>query len=110
MIDRETPRRRMQSGRPALLHAALVTSLAALAAACSDAKGGSATTSNIEHLVVLIQENISFDAYLGTYCEAPTGSEPSCNAGPACCERGPATDPGTGAEPFLLDDAQHGRF
>jgi phospholipase C len=66
--------------------------------------------SNIEHLVVIIQENISFDAYYGTWCEAPPGSNPECTEGPACCEAAPATDPGTGAAPFLLNDSQHGAF
>jgi phospholipase C len=85
--------------------------LAVSAAACSDAGGaGGSTNSEIEHLVVLIQENISFDSYLGTWCEAPTGSAPTCTTGPACCERGPATDPGTGISPLLLDEAQHGAF
>ena len=85
--------------------------LAIAAAACSDARGGGGgTTSNIEHVVVIVQENTSFDAYLATWCEAPTGSGPSCTDGPTCCERGPATDPGTGMTPLLLDDAQHGAY
>jgi phospholipase C len=86
--------------------------LACAAVACSDAPGGggSGASSNIEHLVVVVQENISFDSYFATWCQAPAGSNPSCNEGPACCERGPDTDPGTGVSPLLLDDAQHGAF
>lgn len=87
--------------------------LAVAVAACSHTSSGgdeSPTSSKIEHVVVVIQENTSFDAYLATWCQAPTGSNPSCNDGPACCERGPATDPGTGITPLLLDDAQHGAY
>lgn len=66
--------------------------------------------SNIEHVVVIIQENTAFDAYYGTWCEAPTGSNPTCTDGPACCEAAPASDPGTGAKPILLDDHEHQNF
>jgi len=72
--------------------------------------GGSQTASKIEHVIVVIQENISFDNYFGTYCQAPTGSNPTCTQGPGCCEAAPATDPGSGATPLLLDDTQHGAF
>src|SRR5678815_2314058 len=65
--------------------------------------------SNIEHLVVVIQENHTFDAYFGRWCTAPAGSNPRCNAGPACCEAGPDTEPG-GATPVVLDDASNGGF
>src|SRR5579862_3917305 len=68
------------------------------------------TVSNIQHLVVVIQENISFDTYFAHYCTAPVGSQPSCTTGPACCETGPATDPGTGTAPLLLNGEQHGVF
>lgn len=91
--------------------AALSILLALGAAACSDGgPGGSGTSSNIEHLIVLVQENQSFDSYFGTYCQAPTGSNPSCTDGPPCCEAAPATDPGTGDTPLLLDDEQHAAF
>jgi phospholipase C len=81
-------------------------------AACSHTSSGSesTTSSNVRNVVVVIQENTSFDAYLATWCQAPTGSQPTCNDGPACCERGPATDPGTGVTPLLLDDQQHGIY
>jgi phospholipase C len=64
----------------------------------------------IEHLIVLVQENTSFDAYFGTYCEAPAFSDPTCTDGPSCCEAAPAADPGTGATPLLLDDAEHAAY
>ncbi len=71
--------------------------------------GNVPTASNIKHLVVVIQENTAFDVYYGQYCTAQSGSNPTCNDGPACCEAGPATDP-SGADPVKLDDAQHGVY
>ncbi|MCA9680079.1 MAG: hypothetical protein H6708_01425 [Kofleriaceae bacterium] len=68
-----------------------------------------ATSSNIAHLVVIIQENQSFDTYFGNYCTAAPGSEPTCTTGPSCCEAAPATEP-MGASPLVLDDAQHRGF
>src|SRR5438094_1716780 len=91
---------------------------ALLMAACSDttSSGGDAgvdlsapdlqvvcsggTCSNIKHLVVVIQENHTFDSYFGKYCTATTGSNPTCNTGPACCEAGPLKDPGTNMDPI----------
>lgn len=66
--------------------------------------------SRIEHVVVLIQENHSFDALLGTWCQAPAGSAPRCTEGPACCEAAPAGEPGTGIAPTLLDDRANGAY
>src|SRR5437764_6390834 len=88
----------------------------ALAAACG---GGASnqevqeiapTTSAIRHVVVIVQENHSFDAYFGTYCTAPVGSAPECVNGPACCEAAPAADPGTGSGSVPLTDAQNGAW
>ena len=59
--------------------------------------------------MVIVQENHTFDTYFGGYCTAPTGSSPTCTDGPACCEAGPATDPG-GAAPVVLDDSENGAF
>ncbi len=67
-------------------------------------------SSSIEHIVVLIQENHTFDNHFGRYCTAPTGSNPTCTTGPSCCEAGPATDPGTGMMPTVLDDKAMGSF
>eukprot|EP01042_Synura_sphagnicola_P003044 gene3044-3735_t len=47
------------------------------------------TASNIKHIIVVITENHSFDAYFGAYCKAKNGSNPSCNTGPTCCEGAP---------------------
>ena len=70
---------------------------------------GPCPVSKIDHLVVIIQENHTFDNYFATYCTAPTGSSPTCTTGPACCEAGPATDP-TGAAPTVLDDAANANY
>lgn len=64
-------------------------------------------TTKIEHLVVIVQENHTFDAYFGRWCTAAPGSSPSCTQGPGCCEAGPAKDPGSSATPLVLDDARN---
>lgn len=93
--------------------------LAALALACSSAPGsqelpavddtcaGPCPASRIEHVVVVIQENHTFDNVFGRYCTAPAGSNPTCNDGPACCEAAPAQD-ASGHAPIVLDDAAQG--
>ena len=65
--------------------------------------GDASTASLIKHVVLVVQENHTFDAYFGAYCTAPAGSSPTCNVGPACCEAAPATEP-SGASPKTLDD------
>jgi phospholipase C len=55
-------------------------------------------------VIVVVQENHTFDNYFGAYCTAKAGSNPTCNEGPACCEAAPDKDP-SGAVPVLLDDA-----
>jgi phospholipase C len=84
------------------------------AAAAGEGGGGDAGSeagtkpqSKIEHVVVIVQENHTFDAYFGKYCTAATGSSPTCTAGPACCEAGPDKEPG-GASPAVLDDTLNG--
>lgn len=62
----------------------------------------------IEHIVIIVQENHSFDNYFGTYCQAPVGSNPTCTTGAKCCERGPETEPGRNLNPVLLNDAENG--
>jgi phospholipase C len=69
--------------------------------ACS----GPCPQSKVKYLVVIIQENHTFDNHFGQYCTAPTGTIPSCNTGPACCEAGPDKEPG-GASPLKLDDTE----
>ncbi len=72
-----------------------------------DAAVVDAGPSKIEHVVVIVQENHTFDTYFGRYCTAPSGSNPSCNTGPACCEAAPDTEP-SGSSPVALDDKQNG--
>jgi phospholipase C len=74
-----------------------------------DACAGPCPSSNIKHLVVVIQENHTFDDHFGGYCTAPAGSNPSCNDGPSCCEAMPAADP-AGTAPTVLDDTTMGAY
>lgn len=60
--------------------------------------------SNVKHVVLIVQENHTFDAYFGGYCQAPAYSDPQCTQGPACCEAAPDTDP-NGVMPTPLNDA-----
>jgi phospholipase C len=95
-----------------LAYAPLTCTLLGLLAACgSDGRqtgdcDGPCPASKINHVVVVIQENHTFDNYFGRYCTAPAGSMPTCTDGPACCEAGPDKDP-SGASPVLLDDDQN---
>ena len=61
---------------------------------------------HIEHVVLIVQENHTFDAYFGRWCTAAPGSKPTCTSGPSCCEAAPAMEPG-GASPRALDDAEN---
>lgn len=63
-------------------------------------------TSNIQHVVLIVQENHTFDSYFGRYCTAAAGSNPTCTSGPGCCERAPDKEP-RGASPIVLDDASN---
>lgn len=89
---------------------ALSLCLSAPLSGCDAAAPLAPASSNITHLVVIVQENHTFDNHFGRYCQAPTGSEPTCTDGPDCCERGPDTDPGTGMAPINLDDAAHAAY
>jgi phospholipase C len=71
-----------------------------------DGGGGDASTGpKIAHLVLILQENHTFDSYFGRWCTALTGSNPTCTSGASCCEAGPATDPGSTTTPSTLNDA-----
>jgi phospholipase C len=65
--------------------------------------------SAIKHVVIIVQENHTFDDHFGGYCTATPGSNPTCNVGPACCEAMPAADP-TGVKPTVLTDAEHAQY
>jgi phospholipase C len=60
-------------------------------------------------VVIIVQENHTFDSYFGTWCAAATGSNPTCTDGPSCCEAAPAKDP-TGASPLVLDDTENAAY
>jgi phospholipase C len=64
----------------------------------------SCQSSKIEHVVLIVMENKSFDSYFGNYCQAAAGSNPTCTAGRTCCEAAPATT-SDGTAPTLLNDA-----
>ena len=66
---------------------------------------GPCPASKVKYLVVIVQENHTFDNHFGAYCKAAAGSNPTCNDGPMCCEAVPATEPG-GAMPQTLDDTE----
>ncbi len=60
---------------------------------------------NIKHVVLIAQENHTFDAYFGRYCTAPAYSNPSCtDGGRGCCEAAPDADPATGSPAYTLTD------
>jgi phospholipase C len=82
-------------GRPAI--AALLILAAALAWLVPPARGGE-TATPIEHLVVLMQENHSFDNYFGTYPGAD-GIPPG-----TCMPVDPFTAGGECIEPFRIGD------
>ncbi len=87
------------------------TSNAASASSSTSGSGGAGGSgvSAIRHVVIVVQENHTFDTYFGGYCTAPTGSAPACNAGPSCCEGAPSTDP-SGASPVALDDTENAGY
>lgn len=64
---------------------------------------GACQKPKIEHVVLIVQENHTFDSYFGKYCQAAAGSNPTCTKGRACCEAAPAKEP-HGAAPIVLND------
>lgn len=72
-------------------------------AAQDTACAGPCPRSDVKHLIVLIQENHTFDDHLGGWCKAPPGSAPACTQGPTCCEAMPAMP--SGVRPTVLTDA-----
>jgi phospholipase C len=77
--------------------------------ACSGAQhcvAGGCRDSQIQHVVLIVEENHTFDAYFGRYCQAAAGSNPTCTAGRSCCERAPDLEP-RGAAPTVLDDSSN---
>jgi phospholipase C len=70
---------------------------------------GPCPASKIDHLVVVVQENHTFDNYFGRYCTAAPGSAPTCTDGPSCCEAAPASEP-SGSAAITLDDAANAAY
>jgi hypothetical protein len=73
------------------------------------------TKSNIKHVVLIVQENHTFDSYLGHYCTGSLGLP--CSAlggfGASCCEAVPLSDCATHpSQPCLsrLDDSSNAAF
>jgi phospholipase C len=65
------------------------------------------TGSAIHHVVVIVQENHSFDNYFGGYCKAPAGT---CkDTDPTCCEAAPAMDP-AGTKWTALTDPENAGY
>ena len=62
--------------------------------------------SKIQHVVLIVEENHTFDSYFGRWCQAASGSNPTCTKGAACCERAPDKEP-RGASPVVLDDTEN---
>src|SRR5262249_55058940 len=59
----------------------------------------------VEHVVVIVQGNPTFDNYFANWCTAAPGSSPTCTQGASCCETGPLKDPGSSATPSILNDS-----
>jgi phospholipase C len=87
-------------------------SVATVACSSSDSSGPAVAPSSsaIKHVVIVVQENHSFDAYFGRYCTAAPGSSPTCTDGAACCEAAPAAEPGQQLAPVTLDDAANAGY
>src|SRR5690348_8235343 len=97
------------------IRSVLLASLTSICAACGggaeSADGGfmplpdPPSMSNIKHVVIVVQENHTFDDHFGLYCTAAPGSNPTCTDGAACCEAAPAKEP-SGSNPVSLTDAE----
>jgi hypothetical protein len=61
--------------------------------------------SEISNALFVLQRGRSFDSYFGQYCTAEPGSNPTCEAGPVCCEAAPQSIPGA-ASCTPLDPSQ----
>ena len=82
----------MRTSRFGIAGLATLLSIGCSAASSSDSDDENltkATATPIEHVVLIVQENHTFDAYFGKYCKAETDSNPNCHDGPECCEAAP---------------------
>jgi phospholipase C len=88
------------------LSVGLVALLAVITTGGAGAAGAPAPKSPIRHVVVIVQENHSFDNYFANYCGArltPEAKQPECDGGPS-------TLPGTTTAPVVLDDTTNAAF
>src|SRR2546430_7701304 len=65
----------------------------------AQAARGPSTRTAIKHVVVIVQENHTFDNYFANYCERRVD-----NKRRPVCDGGPTTYPGTTTAPVVLDD------
>ena len=65
----------------------------------AQAARGPSTRSAIKHVVVIVQENHTFDNYFANYCERRVETKRQ-----RACDGGPTTYPGTTTAPVVLDD------
>ncbi len=80
---------------------AVLAVVTAMVTTTAQAATASHPVTPIQHVVVIVQENHSFDSYFATYCHDhvdPHTKQPVCDGGPT-------TYPGTTTPPITLDDA-----
>lgn len=89
--------------------ATVVTALLVVGASLSAGVSGAATAPgpkrSIQHVVVLVQENHTFDNYFANYCHDRVDKKKQ-----PVCDGGPSTYPGTTTAPVLLDDTTNATF
>src|SRR5256714_5221323 len=71
----------------------------------AQAARGPSTRSAIKHVVVIVQENHTFDNYFANYCARRVD-----NKRQRVCDGGPNTYPGTTTAPVVLDDNSMAAF
>jgi phospholipase C len=112
----ETIRKLGTARRAAAMAAAVGLAAGPLSASPAMGQGGSDTATPIQHVVVIFQENVSFDHYFGTYPNAANSDgvpfqaksdTPSVNGlSPALLNNNPNMYNGAGANPFRLSHSQ----
>jgi phospholipase C len=85
-----------------LIAGSLISVIAVALSLSPTAHAAPPVKSKIQHLIVVIQENHSFDSYFGRYCTGP--ADVKCTAGAACCEKAPESELGVKAVPSDLTD------
>jgi phospholipase C len=86
-------------GRSLLAVATAVFVAALTMPGVAQAARGPSTRTAIKHVVVIVQENHTFDNYFANYCERRVD-----NKRRPVCDGGPSTYPGTTTAPVVLDD------